>query len=655
MNDFIAFLNEVTVSEGRTFIRNQLLQRDVNGFPPGRAPLNITVPILISKMRREQELTNPNSLIWDMFKHTWKCWVGSHQVLNHILLNFDNTADFDDNEQCIAPANSELDIKCFHELLEASLNNQINQKTIQRFYEFGHFNEDEQIEELIDRALPQEVIERTQQIEQIPEQVDRFHQEIEELRTQFPDFEQTLDQRIEEVQELIESQLSQVITSENVYRMTQSIESLKTRINNINKSLTDRIGEIDMSLQTRMDVLENFPAETNSSINAFVEHIEEIISQLEQQIQDIRQSVDLRFSSVDSVIGDIQSEAETQGQPSDTFVNTSEPLESGKLITVSPRIAYKAAEIGERYAANLGAENEHYQNEEDYLSILQFTLRSFGITDSDEIAVAIHVALKAFPVIEISDKRIIKVWQLMCDDHLHYTNINVEMGWLGLQDWFPDFFSDEIFDERLERIDLDISISEMLKIGKMPWVIHFSDCDRSFPETYLPSFINWINKFANDSIRILLTRYLGTNCCEINGDVYAWTARLPEPKEVEPIQAKKLRPSGIIVTQSDWKSWCEPPQDVDQYLQNQFDMLDQLRSTIEQNDVRVPLRSFREIQQYIRLSYELLAPTLALDWALTLRLLPWIEHRHDLINQILSIPDFQDSEFSHFRNGLQQV
>jgi len=54
VEDFVTFLEEVTDSEGKTYIRNQLLQRNINGFPPGRAQLNITVPILISKLRREQ-------------------------------------------------------------------------------------------------------------------------------------------------------------------------------------------------------------------------------------------------------------------------------------------------------------------------------------------------------------------------------------------------------------------------------------------------------------------------------------------------------------------------------------------------------------------------------------------------------------------------
>ena len=182
--DFITFLEEVTDHQGRTFIRNQLLPRRVPGFRDGHAPINRTVPILISKLKRKQELTNPDSPIWELFKNAWMCWVGSHTELNDILVEFDNSADFDENDKCIAPPNSELDIQCFHILLEANHNNQIDQETIRHFYKYGHFNKDEQIEELIDKALPHEEIERRRRLAELPDQVDNLRHEIDELRTQ---------------------------------------------------------------------------------------------------------------------------------------------------------------------------------------------------------------------------------------------------------------------------------------------------------------------------------------------------------------------------------------------------------------------------------------------------------------------------------------
>ena len=79
--------------------------------------------------------------------------------------------------------NSELDSQCFEVLLEASLNNQIDQETIRRFYEYGYFNQCEQIEDRINEARTREEIERRQRMEQLPDQVDGLRQEIEELCT----------------------------------------------------------------------------------------------------------------------------------------------------------------------------------------------------------------------------------------------------------------------------------------------------------------------------------------------------------------------------------------------------------------------------------------------------------------------------------------
>ena len=165
-------------------------------------------------------------------------------------------------------------------------------------------------------------------------------------------------------------------------------------------------------------------------------------------------------------------------------------------MTDEPRITAQALKLAEWYKTELKEKTERYTDENEYLDDFRYYLRRFGITnfEDEEMAAAIHIALKAFPAIEIADPRIIKVWKLMCDNHLYDTTINVEMGWLGLQDWFPEFFAEECFGIRLERVELEVSIEKMLEVGDMPWVICFCDCDRSFPETYLPGFLDWINE-----------------------------------------------------------------------------------------------------------------------------------------------------------------
>ena len=200
-----------------------------------------------------------------------------------------------------AAPNSELDLQCFQVLLKASLNNQICQETIRRFYEYGYFNEDEQIEELIDRSQPQEQIDRKQQIEQMPAQVDRIRQEIEELCAQFSNLEQVLDQKIEDVKQSFENQFSQLNVSQNVSRLAQSVESLKSRI-----------GEVETSLKNRIETLENLQPETDSAINAFVDHTEEMINRIEQQIQDTNQSVEERLGNLGNAFDKIKSVLENR-------------------------------------------------------------------------------------------------------------------------------------------------------------------------------------------------------------------------------------------------------------------------------------------------------------------------------------------------------
>ena len=654
VEDFASFLKGVTDREANSFIQNQLLPRKVAGFRDGRAPLTRKVQILISKLKKERELTNCDSHIWDLFKNAWICWVGSHQELNDILDKFDNGEDFDENRKCVNPPNSELDLKCFEFLLEASHNNKkLDQETIQHFYEWGYFNEDEQIQNLIDQVLRREEVERRQRIDELPDQVDKLCQEIAEVRSQVSaveseneklrsqvsavesenELQKTLDGQIREIQQSLESQLSAL--DQRITDIQQSVENQASE-SNFTQTVSS-LRRLVNSLKARIDELERSLSKTQHATDEFSNNIGNKIAQLEQQIHDDGASVEGRLEAINSAISEIKSEVEARNQKID-----------------APRIARRALKIGETFAAKLEKAAEHYENEQVYLEDFEHILQRFGVTDCDETAAAIHVALKAFPVLEIADSRIFKVWKLMCDEHFLYTKLFVEMGWFGLQDWFPKLFADECFGEQLERIDLEISIQKMLDMGKMPWAIHFRDCDRSFPECYLPRFMVWIKGFSEATIKVFLTRCSGTNRCEINEDAYTCIARLPEPQEQEPIEARNLRSSGIIVTHSDWESWCCPNPDIDQNLKNQFDILDELRSTIEQNGVRIPITPLREIRHYLQLSQSIeMAPTSALDWGLTLRLLPWIGNRPEVIDSVLSMPNLVDAELSHFCEGLQ--
>ena len=203
--DLIAFLEQVEATKEGQQALKRLLPTKVKGFRPGHAPLKRTVPMLIIELKKEGELSNSSSQIWDSFKNTWAAWVSSHDELNPILLELDNSADFNEKGECTAVPNSELDIQCFNILLEASRNNQIDQETIRRFYEFGYFLPSNEIEVLIEQAHSRTEIEQERRITALPDLVDKLSEAIDFLSSRLSDIEssderaQEFDQRITEV------------------------------------------------------------------------------------------------------------------------------------------------------------------------------------------------------------------------------------------------------------------------------------------------------------------------------------------------------------------------------------------------------------------------------------------------------------------------
>ena len=618
--DFITFLEEVTEPAGRQFIQQELLPSNVRGFRPGHAQPTLTVPRLINNLKREQELINSNSAIWDKFKIAWTSWVESHCELNKLLLEFNNLQDFDEDRKCITPPNSELDLQCFKTLLEASRNNQIDRETIRRFYEYGYFLPSNEIETLIEKALPQAEIERQQRLAALPDQVDRLSEAIKRL-----------DARISEIESTDE-------TTQKFYRQIAEVtKSFDSQLSQIKSDLNKRISRL---INSRLSKLEESVAslETQLLEAEFINDMEQKIIQLDQYVQKHVESNEIRLDEINKAIVEIKRKQEEQHRT-----------------TNAPRIAHQSLQIGESYAVKLRKDREHYQDENDYLSDFAFGLRRFGVTSSDETAAASHLAMKAFSALEVADTRIVDVWRLMCDNHLHVTKIDVEMGWLGLQDWFPRLFSQECFGEQLRQMDFDISVRKMFQKGDMLWAIHLNNCDRSFPESYLPKFLDWIDDFSAGGVRVFLTRSLGINRCEMNQDVYNRVARLSKPQGPEPIVARNLRTSGLIVTQSQWESWCQPSADTNPQHDSQLAFLDRLRARVEYIGAQIPIGLLREIQRYLQLSHNILAPSRAFDWALTFRLLSWIENRRELIDTVQNLINQENSELPHFREGLVQA
>ena len=398
--DFIAFLEQVnTTKEGQQALKNLLLTK-VKGFRPRRAPLKRTVPIMIIELKKEGELSNSSSLIWASFKNAWAAWVRSHDELNPILLELDNSADFDENGECTALPNSKLDIQCFKHLLEASENHLVDKETIERFYDYGYFLPSEEIEALIKQAHSRAEIERRRRIAALPDLVDELSEAIDSLNSRLSDIESS-DERAQEFDQ----------------RIKQVIDSFEPQLSETKANFKKSVGQLKRAINSRLSKVEDSVKSIRTQVTAaeFLKSIRQEIAQLDQHIQESVQSHGDRLDGLDRKITEIRTEREEQHQR-----------------TNAPRIANQAVRIGERFNSRFSEDNEHYSDENDYLWNFTGCLRKFGVTNSDEtgdeMAAAIHVALKTFPALALNDTRIFKVWQLMCGNHLHVTEIGVEMG-----------------------------------------------------------------------------------------------------------------------------------------------------------------------------------------------------------------------------------
>lgn len=614
--DFIRFFEDITDRKGTHFLHYTVPPAKRPGFRKGHVPLKFKVPALISDLKKE--ISNSKAIVWDMFKELWRWWVISHQGLNQILEGFDNGADFDESGVCVTLPNSELDIQCFRVLLAASRDYQIDQETIRDFYEYGYFLPSSEIESLVVQAVPRAEIERQQRLAALPDQVAALSEAVQSFGVQLSEIEAAGDDEVEE-------------PSQQVERIAESLEEQLSELHSI---LIERIDGLQQSI--------------NSSRLQFTEDTESLRATISEIRSVHAQAIERMNQQTQEAIQGLAEEVSALAQEPPRSRASNELAE----ITEQPRVAYQAVEIRRHYV-EMGKEKDQFRDENEYLSDFTYCLRRFGIVDSstqDEVATALHIALKAFPVIELADTRLLDVWRLTCGDNLHITTIGVGMGWLGLQDWFPDLLSDECFGERLRRIDLEASVREMLDTGHMLWAIHLENYDRSFPESYLLRFVDWLGNIAGRNARVFLTRAIGTNRCNLGSDSYICTARLPRPHKPEPMEARTLRPSDVVVSGIEWETWCSP-RTADEASES-LDLLEQLRQTFSSAGADTPIQLLREILRYQLLAHDMIAPTKALDWALTLRLLPWIGDRTELLEVALKTTNDSRFELPRFQEGL---
>lgn len=586
IDDFVKYLEEIK-GEDKAFLQRMLTPS--RGFPKNQNLKTKTRHYLfkqfISKLAGEKEVSNPDSVVWKQFRQIFIWWYKSQSELFIILEEFKNDADFEENDKSVEP-NSNLDLKCFESLLKANRKHQINQEIIQRFYQFGYFLKDEKIEDLIDNALTQKEIDQEQKIAELPDKFAELIQNIHDLNSRVS--------VVESANELKQELEKQIMKTSETFD-----ENLK--------ELTEQIAAISESLDTRISKIESSSIKTSE----FSKQVTPLKSQLSQLNKSIK------------------------------------TLEDKRQTTESPRIAYQAIEIGEK-TASLVKNRKKQKNEKEYLNAFGIPFWLLGIIDSMDSseAKAIHVALKAFSVIEIPDTRIIDAWNAACGNNLHITTLDVGMGWLDSQDWFPKLFSEICFGEELRQMDLDVSVEEMINKGNFLWAIHLNNYDRSFPECYLPRFLKWLRNrkvFA----KVFLTRCCSENRCKTSFEVYNDVGLLPEPARTMTDKQTTLPDTDAIVDKSVWGKWCQPADDILYKTEIQF--LDELQSEIE----NIPLQLLQDIRSYLLLSHQIFEPDKALDWALYLRLFPWLSDRTEIGDTLYNLIKQSDFDLTRTTDALQ--
>ena len=587
VDDFIQFFGEI---KGEPMKSLQRMLTPPKGFQKNRKlkqeTLNYFYKQFISNLKREKEISNLNSDVWNKFRDVFMWWVKSKPELFKILSDFENEDDFDtDNESFVEP-NSPRDVKCFDTLIHANLIKKIDQETIRCFYDYGYFNIDKDIENLISNAFTRKEIEQMQQLETLPNKFDKLSETIKELGSRISAVESA-----DELKQKLEKQI------------TELSESFGTDIQKLNQQIT----EVRKSLNARMSKIELSSTKTDD---------------LSKQVNSLKS----QHSNLKKLVNSLEDKHQT---------------------TDSPRVAYQAVEIGKN-AASLVKDRQNYKDENNYLENFKIPLWLLGITkpkDSSE-AEAIHIALKAFSAIEITDTRIIDAWQSACGNNLHITTIEVGMGWLDWQDWFPRHFSEKCFGERMRPMDMDVSIEEMFKTGNLLWAINLRNCDRSYPESYLPDFLNWLGEHKN-YVKVFLTRCQGPNRCDTSFEVYNEVGKLPKPIRQESIQRESLPDFESVVFKSDWEQWCQPADE--ELYQTEIQLLENIRSEIE----NIPTSLLQDIRSYLLLSHQIFDPNKALDWALYLRLYPWLAGRIEIEDTLFNFINQSDLDLPRTTDVLQ--
>lgn len=194
----------------------------------------------------------------------WKAWIHSHSLLQQALEKYDNEADFPEGGEILSP-NTPLDIACFNYLAQSSQSHQLRRSLIQRFYEFGYFQQDDTIE-LIIKNIPE-----------IPEpswskSLQELQHYVSQLEAKFTTLNQSVvEASLAKMREQINNEMSKRLSI-----LETNYETLRTTTNTWSAKLNE-LSQTIVLIRQRLDT---------ATQNHELAELKQQMEQLEQRLSD---------------------------------------------------------------------------------------------------------------------------------------------------------------------------------------------------------------------------------------------------------------------------------------------------------------------------------------------------------------------------------
>ncbi|TGO03331.1 hypothetical protein PN36_08280 [Candidatus Thiomargarita nelsonii] len=240
------FFNQI---QNNKHILNNKVLPNVHGF---RAENIEGVPIRFRNLLREAKGTSSKNMnAQKRLQFIWDSWINSHSTLQEVLENYDNSADFPEDGTVI-PANTSLDIGGFTYLAEASRSHNLSKALIQRFYEFGYFQSDYNIDFIINsiKEPSNEIRETELTLDKLLPKLPQVLHDLQVRVNRIPSrTEPALLKQIVETH-LVEVKAATQKVQLNAKTNTSDLKTLYDQVENLSQTLNVIKHQLDMTVST---------------------------------------------------------------------------------------------------------------------------------------------------------------------------------------------------------------------------------------------------------------------------------------------------------------------------------------------------------------------------------------------------------------------